>query len=152
MAFQSLVKLAAFLFVGVFAVKQVFFGSMDGLSHWLGDQPQLLEPLAQRRPFELSYADDHLPCRGDRTAAPVSHCPLREPAHARGVRATLGGFPLLLLLLCLPILLVWAGMQLELGLPVEYFAAGVGLNMGSPAVALLVFIGGLSAARVPRSW
>lgn len=146
MAFESLVKLAAFLFVGVFAVTQVF-GGMDGLSRWLGDQPQLLEPLAASARSSSSHMLTITFLAAAIGLPHLFHIALYENPRIRAVFRATWGFPLLLLLLCLPILpVLWAGLRLDLDLPVEYFAAGLGLSMGSPAVALLVFIGGLSAA------
>ncbi len=146
MAFESLVKLAAFVFIGVFAVAQVF-GGVDGISQWLGKQPQLLKPLVESTRSSSSHMLTITFLAAAIGLPHLFHIALYENPRMRAVYRTTWGFPLLLLLLCMPILpVLWAGMRLELELPVEYFAAGVGLSMGSPAVTLLVFIGGLSAA------
>ena len=75
------------------------------------------------------------------------HMTFAEHPSRKAVRVASWGFPLYLLLISLPILpILWAGFYLQSSLPMEYFSLAVGIELQSPLLALLVFLGGLSAA------
>ena len=70
-----------------------------------------------------------------------------ENPSTRSVTRASWGFPLYLLLLSLPVLpVLWAGMKLGTGAPLEYIGIDIGLQSGSTGVAMLAFIAGVSAA------
>jgi len=146
MAFESLVKLCCFLLLGAFALWQVHGGS-DGLSQWLRTQPGQLETLhasirsssAHMMTLTFFAAVIGLP--------DLFHMAIYENPSTRAVTRASWGFPLYLLLLSLPVLpVLWAGMKLGTGAPLEYIGIDIGLQSGSTGVALLAFIAGVSAA------
>jgi PAS domain S-box-containing protein len=70
-----------------------------------------------------------------------------ENSSLRVMQVASWGFPLFLLLLALPVLpILWAGFALDSLLPSEYFTLAIGVELQSPSLAVLAFIGGLSAA------
>lgn len=145
MAFESLVKLAAFGLIGVLAVRAAF-GDAAGLGSWLADNPVATRMLAASRDSEIHVLA--LMFLGAATGLPhLLHMALHENPSMRAVMRASWGFPLFLLLLSLPILpLLWSGIRLGVSSPAEYFAAGIGVATGSHFIAFAAFIAGLSAA------
>jgi len=146
MAFESLVKLAAFLLVGWCATVEVF-GGVGGIGAWLAGRPDLLDGLAST----VRSSSTHMLALLFLSAAiglpHLFHMGLYENPSMRAVFRASWGFPLFLLALSLPILpVLWAGTRLGLDLPTAYFGAGLGMATGSPAISLIAFVGGLSAA------
>jgi PAS domain S-box-containing protein len=146
MAFESLVKLAAFLLIGGFAIVHVF-GDTTAMAAWLIGEPYLTEVLHEG----MRSGSTHILTLAFMAAAiglpHLFHMALYENPSMRAVSRASWGFPLYLLLLSLPILpIFWAGMKSGLDVPMEYFAAGLGMQFDAPWVALLAFITGLSAA------
>ncbi|MFP5382591.1 MAG: ATP-binding protein, partial [Gammaproteobacteria bacterium] len=75
------------------------------------------------------------------------HMAFTENLNPRALLTASWGLPLLLLVMSLSVpFVLWAALELVPGTDPEYFALGVPLNAGSPWMALLVYIGGLSAA------
>lgn len=83
---------------------------------------------------------------GNRDAAHVPHDVHREPQPALTGQRQLG-LPLFLLLMSLAVpLILWAGLKLGATTNPEYFTLGVGIAANSKSLALLAYVGGLSAA------
>jgi PAS domain S-box-containing protein len=141
-AFESLFKLAAMLVIGAFVV----FGLHDG-------PLALAQQAAQRLPPPAGGSDGFLAlillgALAMFTLPHQFHVGVIECADADHVRRARWRFPLFLALIALPVLpLAWAG-ALALGdrLPSDLYVLGLPLAAGSPGIALLAFLGGLSAA------
>ena len=145
-AFESLVKLVALLTIagiGLFAV----FGGLAGLDAWLERHPEavtaLYSPVLEGGWFSLmvlAFAAAFLLPR-------QFHMLFTENINPRALTQAAWGFPLFLLLLNLPMpVLYWAGQAAGLDISPNYYAIGIAGLLESPSLALLVFIGGLSAA------
>ncbi|HEY7885274.1 MAG TPA: ATP-binding protein [Cellvibrionaceae bacterium] len=146
MAFESLLKVFALCAVGLFAVYGVFDG-FTGLDDWLARNPENLALL-------------HTPIRDGAahtlllvfvatavTMPHIFHMGVAENPILRNTRTITWAFPLFLLFLALPIFpILWAGFELSVPLPAQYFTLGVPILSGSTWLTMLAFIGGLSAA------
>ena len=146
-AFESAVKLLALLSVGITALFGVW-GGFHGLSDWLQNHPQALEALyrpVQEGPWMtlllLSFAAAFLLPR-------QFHMIFTENLNPRALSMAAWAFPLILLLLNLPIpLVLWAGNTLQLDMSADYYVLGVILaEAGRSPLPILAFIGGISAA------
>ncbi|NIR59682.1 MAG: histidine kinase [Gammaproteobacteria bacterium] len=145
-AFESLVKLGALLLVGAFAVFGVF-GGVGAMNDWVETHPRALEALyrpVREGPWGtlllLAFAAAFLLPR-------QFHMAFTENIDSRALPAASWGFPLFLLLLNLPILpVLWAGTLLTPEANADYYVLGITLSSGSPALSILAFIGGVSAA------
>ncbi|MFN9738372.1 MAG: PAS-domain containing protein [Pseudomonadota bacterium] len=140
MGFESLFKLLALLTLGAFAVWEVGGGPL-ALAMRAAELPApmpgggflalvLLGALAM---FTLPHQFH------------IGFVELRDDAHLRAARWL---FPLYLLLIAAPILpLAWAG-QVALGsvLPPDLYSLALPLSRGADGLAMLAFLGGLSAA------
>jgi signal transduction histidine kinase/Na+/proline symporter len=145
MAFETLVKLCAVLVIGAAALGAM--GGADGLEDWLSARPGLLE--SYHAP--LSAGSGHILTLAFLSAATgmphLFHMALYENPSTRAVMRASWGFPLLLLLLSLPVLpVLWAGMRFGLTGGAEYFGAALGITLASPVVALAAFVAAVSAA------
>lgn len=145
-AFESLVKLLALLTIagiGLFAV----FGGLSGLDAWLQRHPEavtaLYSPVLEGGWFSLmvlAFAAAFLLPR-------QFHMLFTENIDPKTLNQAAWGFPLFLLLLNLPMpVLYWAGQATDLTQNANYYALGLAAWLESPSLALLIFIGGLSAA------
>ena len=146
MAFESLLKVCALCAVGLVAVFGIF-GGMEGLDSWLMEHPENLALL-------------HTPIRDGSahtlllvfvaTAVTMPHIfqlGLAENPLMRNAHTVSWGVPLFLLLMALPVFpILWAGFELAVPLPAQYFTLGVPILFESPGLTVLAFIGGLSAA------
>lgn len=151
-AFESIVKLLAFLAVGVF----VTFGLFDGLRDLFGraDADAAIRPLlrfGQGQPF--AYAQ----WLGLTLLAMLSviflprqfQVMVVENVHESHLRRAVWVFPLYLLLINLFVLPIAIGGLLHFGpgqMNAEMFVLSLPLDQGHAALALLAFVGGLSAA------
>jgi PAS domain S-box-containing protein len=145
-AFESIIKLIAISIIGCVAVFGIFDGP-DSIDVWL-----------QANHFKLTSMQSQIQEGPWRTlllvffaAAIVMphmfHMAFTENSSTRALNTASWGLPLFLLIMAImvpPIL--WAGMYLELDTPVEYFAIGIGLELQSPWLTAITFIGGLAAA------
>lgn len=146
LAFESLVKVCALGAVGLFAIFGVF-GSLEGLDGWLAAHPENLELL-------------HSPVRDTgsstllliflSTAVAMPHI-FHMSVVENPIKNTLGvvswAFPLFLLFMSLPVFpILWAGFELNVPFPAQYFSLGVPMESGSEKLAIVAFLGGLSAA------
>lgn len=145
MAFESLVKLAAFALIGVLGVNAAF-GGLAGMGDWLAANPSATRALDASRASEVHVLA--LMFFAAATGLPhLLHMALHENPSMRSVMRASWGFPLFLLLMSLPVLpVLWSGMRLGLSVPAEYYAAGIGVATGSGVIAFAAFIAGLSAA------
>ncbi|MCK9488212.1 MAG: hybrid sensor histidine kinase/response regulator [Xanthomonadales bacterium] len=141
-AFESLLKLFAFLAIGAFVV----FGLHDG-------PLQLAAQVRQELPAAAGGGDGFLTlillgALATFTLPHQYHVAVTECADPAHVHKARWRFSLYLLLIALPIMpLAWAG-ALALGdaLPSDLYVLGLPLAAGRPDMALLAFLGGLSAA------
>jgi PAS domain S-box-containing protein len=145
-AFESLVKLIAIAIIGIYAVYGVF-GGLGGLENWLlANQVALVtlhSPL-QEGPwrtlllvfFAAAIVMPHM-----------FHMTFTENLNPRSLVVASWALPLFLLLMSLAIPpILWAGLRLGIDTHPEYFTLGLGIEVQSPLLALIAYIGGLSAA------
>lgn len=145
-AFESLVKLIAFLVVGAFAVYGAF-GSFDGLDRWLQDQPELIASLKNTDYFSSFHVMALLFFTAAVAMPHMFYVTFNENNGQRALSVASWGVPLYLLLLSLPVLpILWAGLRSGSGVQVEYFPVVIGAAYDSPLISLLAYLGGLSAA------
>ena len=145
-AFESLIKLAALLALGLFAVFGVF-GGFGSMTQWLQADPERLQAFyrpAREGPWLslllLSFSAAFLLPR-------QFHMLFVENMHRRSLAVASWGFPLYLLLFNLAIPpILWAGQYLQSAVNPEYYTLGITLSTAQPWLALLTFIGGISAA------
>jgi PAS domain S-box-containing protein len=145
MAFETLVKLCAVLAIGLLALR--VFDGPQGMSEWLLARPDARAALHDT----LRSGSGHLLTLGFLAAAiglpHLFHMAVYENPSMRAVMRASWAFPLLLLLLSLPVLpVLWAGMRLNVPGPVEFYGAGIAIAAGSPAVAFAAFLAAVSAA------
>ena len=146
MAFESLVKVCALCAVGLLAVYGVFDG-MDGLDQWLLDHPENLALLHNPIHTDSAHTLLLIFVATAVTMPHIFHLGLAENPLMRNSHTVTWAFPLFLLLIALPIFpILWAGTELSVPLPPQYYTLGVPILFNSPGLALLAFIGGLSAA------
>lgn len=146
MAFESLVKVCALCAIGLVAVFGVFDG-LDGLDQWLLDHPENLALL--HSPIHSNSAHTLLLVfvATAVTMPHIFHLGLAENPLMRNSHTVTWAFPLFLLLMALPVFpILWAGTELSVPLPPQYFTLGIPILFDSPGLTLLAFIGGLSAA------
>lgn len=146
MAFESLVKVCALATVGILAVYGVF-GGIEELDFWLKQHPEHLELL--HHPIrETSSHTLLLVFIATAVAMPqIFHMSVVEKPIKGATYMTTWAFPLFLLFMALPIFpILWAGFELGVPTAPEYFTLGVPMMAGNSLVAIIAFIGGLSAA------
>lgn len=146
MAFETLVKVIALCAIGLFAVYGVF-GGMDGLDQWLLDYPENLELL--HTPIKDTASHTLLLVfLATAVAMPhIFHMSVVESPLKQMTSTLSWAFPLFLLLMALPIFpILWAGFELGVPLPAQYFTLGIPMLAESTSLTILAFLGGLSAA------
>ncbi len=146
MAFETLVKVIALCAIGLFAVYGVF-GGMDGLDQWLLDYPENLELL--HTPIKDTASHTLLLVfLATAVAMPhIFHMSVVESPMKQMTSTLSWAFPLFLLLMALPVFpILWAGFELGVPLPAQYFTLGIPMLAESPSLTVLAFLGGLSAA------
>lgn len=146
MAFESLLKLLVILTLAGWLLYQLFDGPA-GLQQWLNDNQSMLEQLQQPMQdgqwrvllllfFAAVIVMPHM-----------FHMAFTENFKRRALVRASWGLPLFLLLMSLPIpVILWAGLKMDVHTEPQYFAIGLGLALDNPNLALLSFMGGLSAA------
>ncbi len=145
-AFESLVKLIAFLVVGLFAVYGGFNG-FDGLEQWLQGQPQLLTSLKETDYFSSFHVMALLFFTAAVAMPHMFYVTFNECSGQRALSIASWGLPLYFLLIGLPVLpILWAGLQAGSTVPVEYFPVIIGAAYDAPVITLIAYLGGLSAA------
>lgn len=145
-AFESAVKLIALLVAGLFAVYGVF-GGVGSMDQWLVSNPEELNALYEPVSSSL-WSTLLLLAFGAAFLLPRQyHMTFVENLNPRSLKTAYWMFPLYLLLLNLPIFpILWAGKHLALTNPPDFYVLGMAMSLGNKWLALLVFIGGLSAA------
>ena len=146
MAFESLLKVCAICAIGLFAVFNVF-GGIEGLDQWLLDHPENLALL--HSPMKDSASSTlMLVFFATAVAMPhIFHMSVVESSLEHTTSTVSWAFPLFLLLMALPVFpILWAGFELGVTLPAQYFTLGVPIFGDAPILTALAFVGGLSAA------
>ncbi len=145
-AFESIVKLFALLSVGLFALFGIFDG-FSGLQQWLLENPQkqeeLMAPILDGSWNSLIFLSF--------TAALFLprqfHMGITENFNSKSIQTASWAFPLMLLLLNLPIpVILWAGQYMQTETTADFYVLGITLHSHHSLLPLLTFIGGLSAA------
>ena len=145
-AFESAVKLVALLVAGIIAVVQVF-GGFDALQFWLDSNPEQLQ--AMYEPVSTSqWSTLLLLAFGAAFLLPRQyHMTFVENHNPDSLKTAYWLFPLYLLLLNLPIFpILWAGKYLSLSTNADFYVLGMSMALNNQWLALLVYLGGLSAA------
>ena len=145
-AFESLVKLAALLVVGLFAIFGIF-GGFNEMGEWLQTHPEALESLytpVREGPWGtlllLAFAAAFLLPR-------QFHMTFTENVDPNTLSIASWGFPLFLLLLNIAIPpILWAGTEILPTSSADFYVLGITLNSDSSLLPILTFIGGVSAS------
>lgn len=145
-AFDSLVKLVALLVLGGVILFSVF-GGMEGLDAWLlsNSSPTTAMTLnvddgSWRALMLMSFA-------AALVLPHMYHMIFSENPSPKALAKASWGLPLYLLLLGLPVpLILWGGQELAVTTGPSFYTIGTAQALGSPALTLLMYIAGLSAA------
>ncbi|MFE8601784.1 ATP-binding protein [Archangium violaceum] len=145
-AFESLVKVVALVLVGAWAVASVF-GGPGGLQSWLDAHPEALRAM-QQPAREQSWAPMLvISCAAAFLIPRQYHVAFTESPERDTLSTATWAFPLLLLLMNVAVpLLLWAGLALGLPGPADFHMLAVPAARGAPALAMLAFLGGISAS------
>ena len=145
-AFNSLVKLVAFGFIGLFVVFQVFDG-LENLDLWLAQHPELTNTL--QFPMQ-QYSSRVLLLVFFSAAVVMPHMfqmAFTENSDLSAMKTASWGFPLYLLLMSLPVLpILWSAEVIEIETQAEYYTLGLGIALQSPSLIIAALIGGIAAA------
>ena len=145
-AFESVVKLVAISCIGLYALYGVFDGPQD-LQNWLIQNQTSLSNLhtpLQEGPWRTLL----LVFFASAIVMPhMYHMTFTENLNPRAMVSASWGLPLFLLLMSLAVpLILWAGLKLGATTNPEYFTLGVGIAVNSQTLALIAYVGGLSAS------
>ena len=145
-AFNSLIKLFTFGFIGLVVVFQVFDG-IDDLNEWVALNSELTQTL--RYPLQ-QYSSRILLLVFFSAAVVMPHMfqmAFTENTDQSAMKAASWGFPLYLLLMSLPVLpILWSGSVVNIVVQPEYYTLGLGMALQSPALIIAALIGGIAAA------
>lgn len=145
-AFESAVKLIAMVVAGLFVVTQVFDSPM-AMSEWAQAQPEMLEKLYAPTKTGLWPTLLLLSFCAAFMLPRQYHMTFVENQNPKHLGTAYWLFPLYLLVLNLPIIpILFAGRYLSLPMAPDFYVLGMTLTSGREWLAILVFIGGLSAA------
>lgn len=146
LALETLFKLIAVLIAAGVLLFDLLPQLPDG-NQWLGHVSAYFASRTYSPPATPSYAL-FMMCLAIAIAMPHTfHITFTENVSARSLRLASWAFPVLLLILSMVVPpLIWAGKLMTLNVPPEYFSLGLALEMKSPWLALLVFMGGVAAA------
>ncbi|MGV8843257.1 MAG: sensor histidine kinase [Pseudomonas sp.] len=145
-AFESLVKLIAISAIGLYALYGVF-GGPQALELWLLENQATLAAMhtpLQEGPWRTLL----LVFFASAIVMPhMFHMTFTENLNPRALVTASWALPLFLLLLSLAVpLILWASLKVGATTNPEYFTLGLGLAVNSQTLALLAYIGGLSAS------
>ncbi|WP_437881588.1 ATP-binding protein [Pseudomonas sp. LRF_L74] len=145
-AFESLVKLVCLSAIGLYSLYHVFGGPGE-LELWLLQNQASLNALhtpLQEGPWRTLL----LVFFASAIVMPhMYHMTFTENLNPRTIISASWGLPLFLLLMSLSIpLILWAGLRLGAPTSPEYFPLGVGIAANQPLLALVAYVGGLSAS------
>ncbi|MBC9249458.1 ATPase [Pseudomonas alcaligenes] len=145
-AFESVVKLVALGGIGLYALYGVFGGPSE-LELWLLQNQAALNALhtpLQEGPWRTLL----LVFFASAIVMPhMYHMAFTENFNPRAIVSASWGLPLFLLLMSLSVpLILWAGLKLGATTNPEYFTLGLGIAVGDKTLALIAYVGGLSAS------
>ncbi|MBB2493449.1 sensor histidine kinase [Aquipseudomonas ullengensis] len=145
-AFESVVKLFTLGAIGLYALYGVFGGPSE-LELWLVQNQAALNALhtpLQEGPWRTLL----LVFFASAIVMPhMYHMAFTENFNPRAIVSASWGLPLFLLLMSLSVpLILWAGLKLGATTNPEYFTLGLGIAVGNKTLALLAYVGGLSAS------
>ena len=145
-AFESAIKLVAMVVAGLFAVTQVFDSPM-AMSQWADSQPGMVAELYAPATTGLWPTLLLLSFCAAFTLPRQYHMTFTENENPKHLNTAYWLFPLYLLILNLPIIpILFAGRYLSLSMDADFYVLGMTLTLGREWLAILVFLGGLSAA------
>lgn len=145
-AFESAIKLIAMVIAGLFVVTQVFESPM-AMNEWARTQPELLANLYAPSSTGLWPTLLLLAFCAAFMLPRQYHMTFAENQNPRHLNTAYWLFPLYLLVLNLPIIpILFAGKYLALPIEPDFYVLGMTLTLGREWLAILVFLGGLSAA------
>jgi len=131
---------------GLFVVTQVF-DSPAAMNDWAKAQPEMLDNLYQTSTTGLWPTLLLLSFCAAFMLPRQYHMTFVENQDPRHLQTAYWLFPLYLLILNLPIIpILFAGRFLELSIAPDFYVLGMTLTLGKEWLAILVFLGGLSAA------
>ncbi len=146
MAFETLVKMAIFIAIGLVSVYTVFDGWQD-MEQWLGLNPQHVAALAAPMDDNVSRTLLLVYFAAAISMPHLFQMAIAERPDGRALRIASFAAPLMMLFMALPVLpILWAGLKLESPVPASYFTLSIGQRLESPTLTLLAFLAGLSAA------
>ncbi|MGH1485810.1 MAG: ATP-binding protein [Cellvibrionaceae bacterium] len=146
MAFESMIKIIALMTVGLFAV-YVVFGGFNELDQWLLDNAEHLARLNSPAQGSSSHTLLLVFIATGVLMPHVFHMSQMDQSINQVARMVTWAFPLFLLLMALPVFpILWAGFELDVPVPISYFALGVPQYANAPVITLIAWLGGLSAA------
>ncbi|WP_439860919.1 sensor histidine kinase [Pseudomonas sp. MBLB4136] len=145
-AFESVVKLGALAIIGLYALYGVFDGP-QALETWLVQNQAALTSLhtpLQEGPWRTLL----LVFFASAIVMPhMYHMTFTENLNPRAMVSASWGLPLFLLLMSLAVpLILWAGLRVGATTNPEYFTLGLGIAVNSQTLALIAYVGGLSAS------
>ncbi|WP_375767410.1 ATP-binding protein [Archangium gephyra] len=145
-AFESLVKGVALVLVGAWAVVSVF-GGPAGLQAWLDAHPEALRAMQQPAREESWAPLLVISCAAAFLIPRQYHVAFTESPERDTLSTATWAFPLLLLLMNMAVpLVLWAGQAMGLPGSADFHVLAVPAARGAPALALLAFLGGISAS------
>jgi len=145
-AFESAIKLVALLVAGVFVLTMVF-DSPAAMSDWITQNPESVPSLYEPTNSGLWSTLLLLAFCAAFLLPRQYHMTFVENENPQHLKTAYWLFPLYLLLLNLPIIpILFAGRFLELNIAPDFYVLGMTLSLGKEWLAVLVFVGGLSAA------
>ncbi len=145
-AFDSIIKLIAFLTLGIFAVYQVF-GGVGELNNWLNTYGMRVSAF-ERHLDDGPWRALLLIFFGSAVVMPhMFHMMFKENLSSKSLYKASWGLPLYLFLISIPVLpILWAAIKSGSPTIPDYFTLGITLSTNSPAMAIVAFLGSLSAA------
>ncbi|MFK8021647.1 MAG: ATP-binding protein [Pseudomonadales bacterium] len=144
-AFESLSKLVVLMIIAGVCVFGVFGGTAE-LQQWLEANAEVTRHFGNDGSDDVRYF--MLLFFMAAVLMPHSfHMIFAERPNQAAFTSAAWGFPLYLLLLSLPVILIlWGAQNLGIGVPLQYATVGIGVSLQSPQLEMLAYIGGLSAA------
>ncbi|MBP79532.1 MAG: ATPase [Deltaproteobacteria bacterium] len=145
-AFESLVKLLAFLIIGGFSVYGGF-GGFESMVGWV--ESQSLSTFTTENSTNLSQSQILIVVffAASVTMPHMFYTTFTENNSRRALSFASWGLPLYFFLMSLPVIpILWAGIKSGSSVQVEYYPVIIGDAYGKPFLSLLGYMGGLSAA------
>ncbi len=145
-AFESLIKISAMVFIALFTLFHLFDG-FTGLQAWLAEHPHSLNILydpIKEGPWRTLL----LPFFASAITMPhMYHMIFSERPSKASVRTASWAFPLLMLIMAITVpIIMWGALKAHVPIDPEYFILGIGIATQSPWVLIIAFIAGIAAA------